>query len=65
MDASVTDQEVELMADVLRQRFAGAAGQAAVNFANEHRVIGDETRARHWDRVAAELQGRPPARTLS
>ena len=65
MHTTVTEDDVQLMADVLVRRFADGAMRAAADFAGEHRAMGDKTRARHWDRVAAELLRRWSAPTLS
>lgn len=62
MDITATDDEVTLMAAVLRRRFADTADQIASRFASEHRLIGDAERADQWDRVSAEIRQK---RTLS
>lgn len=62
MDITATDDEVTLMAAVLRRRFAETAYRVADTFASEHRVIGDVERADQWDRVSAEIRQK---RTLS
>lgn len=56
MNIKASDEEVILMADVLRRRFAESAYRVAENFASEHRLIGDTERADQWERVGAELR---------
>lgn len=62
---TVSDEEVVLMADVLRRRHGIGARGVALNLAFEHRAVGDETRASQWDRVGARLASRAGQPTIS
>ncbi len=62
---ALTGEEIFAMAGVLRRRYHGKAAEIARHFAQEHKVIGDISRAAAWARVAECIDTPPPAPTLS
>lgn len=64
-DEAMSGEEIRMMAGILKRRYLDSAADVARHFAQEHKIIGDSSRAETWRRVALCVENPGIIPTLS